>query len=163
LLIIGKKYMNQKKISNKGDYDLSYPEGKEGFTITQLTTSILLLVFVIVLAIVGFKIFVARADRITLQHDLENFVKAQDIYRADHQNYLGNTGDFIDHGNPPVGKLAVPDLLFSPSEGVMIVITSGDGKNYIGPPAFKAMVKHNRSGYTYEYDFSTRQITERKN
>jgi hypothetical protein len=112
---------------------------------------------------VGFKIVVARANRITLQHDLENFVKAQDIFRADHKYYLGKAGDFIEHGTPPSGKLAGPDLLFSPSEGVIVVITSGDGGNYIGTPAFKAMAKHNRSGYTYEYDFSTRTITERKN
>jgi len=155
--------MPQKKITNKGDYDLSYPEGKGGFTITQLTVSVLLLVLIIAIAIVGFKIVVARADRITLQHDLENFVKAQDIFRADHKSYLGNAGDFIDYGTPPAGKLAVTELLFSPSEGVTVVITSGDGNNYIGPPAFKAMVKHKRSVYTYEYDFSTRTITERKN
>jgi hypothetical protein len=155
--------MSPKNLSEKEDYDLSYPEGKEGFTITQLTVSILLLVLIVAIAIVGFKMVVARADRITLQHDLENFVKAQDIFRADHKHYLGKAGDFIMYGKPPAGKLAVPDLLFLPSEGVMVVITSGDGKNYIGPPAFKAMVKHSRSSYTYEYDFSTRKITERKN
>ena len=142
---------------------MSYPEGKEGFTITQLTMSILLLVITAVIVTVGFKIFVAKADRITLRHDLENFVKAQNIFMADYKHYLGEAGDFIDYGKPPIGKLAVPDLLFAPSEGVMIVITSGSGKNYIGPPAFKAMAKHSRSGYTYEYDFSTGTITERKN
>ena len=142
---------------------MSYPEGNKGFTITQLTTSILLLVLIVVLVIVGFKIFVAKADRITLRHDLENFVKAQNIFKADYKHYLGEAGDFIDYGKPPTGKLAVPDLLFAPSEGVMIVITSGSGKNYNGPPAFKAMAKHDRSGYTYEYDFSTATITERKN
>ena len=142
---------------------MSYSEGKEGFTITQLTGSILSLVLIVAIAIVGFKIVVARADRITLQHDLDNFVKAQDIFKAEHKSYLGNAGDFIDYGTPPKGKLLVPELLFSPSEGVMVVITSGDGSNYIGPPAFKAMVKHKRSCYTYEYDFSTRKITERKN
>ena len=142
---------------------MSYPEGKEGFTITQLTVSILLLVLIVTTAIVGFKIVVARADRITLRHDLENFVKAQDIFRADKKYYLGKAGDFIAYGTPPAGKLAVSELLFSPSEGVTVVITSGDGNNYIGPPAFKAIAKHNRSGYTYEYDFSTRTITEREN
>ena len=155
--------MSQKNLSDKEDYDLSYPEGKEGFTITQLTGSILLLVLIVAIAIVGFKIVVARADRITLQHDLENFVKAQDIFRADNKHYLGEAGDFIGYGNHPTGKLAVPDFLFSPSEGVKVVITSGDGNNYIGPHAFKVMVKHSRSSYTYEYDFSTRTITERKN
>ena len=142
---------------------MSCPEGNKGFTVTQLTTSILLLVLIVVIAIVGFKIFVAKAHRITLQHDLENFVKAQKIFMADYKHYLGEAGDFINYGKPPTGKLAVPDLLFSPSEGVMVVITSGSGKNYMGPPAFKAMAKHNQSGYTYEYDFSTGTITERKN
>ena len=155
--------MSPKNLSDKEDYDLFYPEGKEGFTITQLAVSILLMVLIVAIAIVGFKIVVAKADRITLQHDLENFVKAQDIFRADHKHYLGKEGDFIEYGKPPAGKLAIPDLLFSPSEGVIVVITSGDGKNCIGPPAFKAMAKHNRSGYTYEYDFSTRTTTERKN
>ena len=142
---------------------MSYPEGKEGFTITQLTTSILLLVVIVVIAIGGFKIFVAKAHRITLQHDLENFVKAQNIFKADYKHYLGEAGDFIDYGKPPTGKLAVPDLLFSPSEGVMIVIISGNGKNYMGPPAFRAMARHKQSDYTYEYDFSTGTIMERKN
>ncbi len=154
--------MSTKNLTNKDD-DLSYPEGKDGFTIKQLTGSILLLVLVVAIAIIGFKIFVAKADRITLQHDLGNFVKAQNIYRADYHHYCGKAGDFINYGKPPTGKLVVPDLLFSPSEGVLVVITSGDGNDYIGPPAFKAMVKHNRSGYTYEYDFSTMTITERNN
>jgi type II secretory pathway pseudopilin PulG len=155
--------MSPKNLRDKEDYDLSYDDGKEGFTITQLAVSILLLILIVAIAIVGFKIVVAKADRITLQHDLENFVKAQDIFRADNKHYLGKAGDFIKYGKPPAGNLAIPDLLFSPSEGVIVVITSGDGKNYIGPPAFKSMVKHNRSGYTYEYDFSTRTTTERKN
>ena len=142
---------------------MSCPEGNKGFTVTQLTTSILMLVLIVVIVIVGFKIFVAKADRITLRHDLENFVKAQNIYMADYKHYLGEAGDFINYGKPPAGKLAVPDLLFAPSEGVIIIITSGNGKNYLGPPVFKAMAKHNRSGYTYEYDFSTGTITERKN
>jgi hypothetical protein len=63
--------------------------------------SILLLVLIVVIAIVGFKIVVARADRITLQHDLENFVKAQDIFRADNKHYLGKAGDFIEYETPP--------------------------------------------------------------
>jgi hypothetical protein len=155
--------MSPKNISDEEDYDLSYPEGRYGFTTTQLTLSILFLVLIVAIAVVGFKLVVAKADRITLQHDIENFVKAQDIFKADHKYYLGNAGDFIAYGKPPKGKLAIPDLLFSPSEGVTVVITAGDGKDYIGPPAFKAMAKHNRSGYTYEYDFSTREITERKN
>jgi hypothetical protein len=155
--------MLPKNISDEEDYDLSYPEGRYGFTTTQLTLSILSLVLIVAIAVVGFKLVVAKADRITLQHDIENFVKAQDIFRADHKYYMGNAGDFIEYGKPPKGKLAMPDLLFSPSEGVTVVITAGDGKDYIGPPAFKAMAKHNRSGYTYEYDFSTREITERKN
>ena len=155
--------MAPKKISEEEDHDLPYPEGKDGFTTTRLTLSILCLVLIAAIVIVGFNIVVAKAHRITLQHDLGNFVKAQDIFRADHKYYLGNAGDFIEYGKPPAGKLAVPDLLFLPSEGVTVVITCGDGKNYIGPPAFKAMAKHNRSGYTYEYDFSTRTITERKN
>ena len=155
--------MSLKKLRDKENHDLCCLAGKEGFTITQLTVSILLLVLIVVIAIVGFKMIVSRADRITLQHDLENFIKAQDIYRADNKYYLGKTGDFIMYGKPPAGNLAVPDLLFSPSEGVMVVITSGDGRNYIGPPPFKAMAKHKRSGYTYEYDFSARRTTERKN
>lgn len=155
--------MPPKNLNDEVDDDLSYPEGKEGFTITQLTVSILLLVLIVAIAVAGFKIVVAKADRITLQHDLENFVKAQDIYMADHKHYLGKAGDSIMYGQLPKGKLTGHDLLFSPSEGVTVVITSGDGQNYIGPPSFRAMAKHNRSCYTYEYDFSTRKITERKN
>jgi len=155
--------MTRKNLSEKEDYNLSYPEGKKGFTIAQLTVSLFLMVLIVAIAAVGFKIFVDKAYRITLQHDLENFVKAQDIFMMEHKHYLGEEGDFIGYGTPPAGKLAVPDLLFSPSEGVMVEITSGDGKNYIGPPAFKAIAKHKRSSYTYEYDFSNRTITERKN
>jgi type II secretory pathway pseudopilin PulG len=155
--------MSPKNLIDKQNYELSCPEGEEGFTITQLTISLLLLVIIVVITIVSFKMFVAKADRITMQHDLGNFVKAQDIFRADNKHYLGKAGDFIEYGKPPAGTLAVSELLFSPSEGVMVIITSGDGNNYIGPPAFKAMAKHNRSVYTYEYDFSTRAITERNN
>jgi hypothetical protein len=34
-----KNYMSQKNLSDKEDYDLSYPEGKEGSTITQLSVN----------------------------------------------------------------------------------------------------------------------------
>ena len=93
--------MSSKNLSDKEGYDLSYPEGKDGFTTTQLTVSILLLVLIVAIAVVGFKIVVAKADRITLQHDLENFVKAQDIFRTDNKHYLGKAGDFIEYGTPP--------------------------------------------------------------
>jgi hypothetical protein len=98
-----------------------------------------------------------------MKHDLENFVKAQKIYMADNKRYLGETGDFIAYGKPIAGKLAVPDFLFSPSEDVTVVITSGSGKKHFGPPAFKAIAKHNNCVYKYEYDFSTGIMTERKN
>ena len=157
--------MLPKKVSKKkedNNEDTSCLEYEGGFTIKQLMVDILLLIIIVVIVIVGFKLVMAKADRITLQHDLENFVKAQDIYRADHKCYLGKEGDFIEYGKPPKGTLAVPDFLFSPSENIKIVITSGNGNNYMGPPPFVAMVKQERSSYIYEYDFSTCQTTERK-
>ena len=47
--------MSPKNLIDKEDYDLSYPEGEEGFTITHLTGSILLLVLIVAIAIVGSK------------------------------------------------------------------------------------------------------------
>jgi type II secretory pathway pseudopilin PulG len=141
---------------------LLFPIGKKGFTQVQLIGSIITMVVAAVIAFIGFQIFVSKARVITIQHDLQNFVQAQESYRADHGQYLGAMGDFIQYGQPPSGTLAIPDLSFTMSDGIRIEITSGNGQNHLGPPAFKAVAKHARSNITYEYDFSTKQTTRKE-
>jgi hypothetical protein len=55
----------------------------------------------------------------------------------------------------------MPDFPFVPSPGVRIEIISGDGCRFEGPPAFKAVVSSHDLNHIYEYDFSTRQTSER--
>jgi type II secretory pathway pseudopilin PulG len=149
------------KIQKKGIVSSAVKEDV-GFTILNLMTSLAIMVIVLIIAIVGFTIFVAKANKIIMQHDVLNFVKMQEIYFIEKNFYHGTTGDYIKYGPPPSGPLATPDFPFVPSNGIKIEITSGDGHQYQGPPAFKAVVSHNSSKITYEYDFSTKQTTERK-
>ena len=152
-----------KILRKKKDIEMSYSERKTGFTIMQVITSLLIMVIIAGVAIIGFQLFIERASKIIMKHDLRGFVKAQEFYLEEHGRYFGTMGDVVHSGQAPSGTLTAPDFLFTPSDGVRIEIISGDGQNYLGPPAFKAMARHDRSKYTYEYDFSTKQTTERKN
>jgi prepilin-type N-terminal cleavage/methylation domain-containing protein len=135
--------------------------GKGGFTLVELLMSILIIMILAGIVAGGFQMFTMRAYRITLKHDLRNFANAQSGYFASHNGYyLGAAGDYVEYGTPPTGTLAVADLAFSPSKGVRIEISSGDGKNPNGPPPFRAKASHARSHSTFEYDFISGQMTE---
>src|SRR5512137_1936561 len=135
--------------------------GKDGFTLVEVLMSILIIMILAGIVAGGFQMFTARAYRITLKHDLRNFANAQNGYYASNNGcYLGSAGDYIEYGTPPTGTLAVAELAFTPSKGVRIDISSGDGKNAAGPPPFKAKASHARSSSVFEYDFTTGQITE---
>lgn len=141
----------------------SRPSTKRGFSFVELLVSVIILSILVGVAIGAFQIFIAKACKITMQHDLRDFIKAEGSYLIDHGHYLGAAGDFIQYGQPPSGTLAVPDFRFTPSEGVRIEITSGSGLNRYGPPTLKATVRHALSNVAYEYDFATGKTTERKN
>lgn len=140
---------------------ISRTPGKRGFTLIELLISVAIIMILAGIVAGGFQMFTARAYRITLKHDLRNFANAQSGYFASHSGYyLGVAGDYIEYGTPPTGTLAVDDLAFTPSKGVRIEISSGDGKNIAGPPPFKARASHARSHTTFEYDFTSGTITE---
>jgi prepilin-type N-terminal cleavage/methylation domain-containing protein len=132
----------------------SAPAGEKGFTLVELIVVIAIVAILVSIAIGGYKKMMSSAYKVTMKHDLQNFVKGQESYLIDHTSYLGNAGDYI-QGNPdPSGTLPTSLLNFIPSAEVRIEITSG-------PPAFKAKASHNRTDTTYEFDFVTRQMTER--
>jgi Tfp pilus assembly protein PilE len=151
-------FFKQKKFSTLLDH-----LGERGLTLNQLLITLVILVIIFGVTISVYRELILRAQKITMQHDLQKFVRAEDAYLIDNGYYLGNKGDFIQDGNPPSGTLVVSQLSFVPSEDIRIEITSGSGNNHNGPPPFKAMVKHNHSKVSYEYNFAIRQRTEKDN
>jgi prepilin-type N-terminal cleavage/methylation domain-containing protein len=131
-----------------------------GFTLVELMVVIVIIGILSGIAVSGFQVFVARAYKVTLQHDLQTFVKTQQAYLTEHGRYLGTAGNFILGGRPLSGSLVAPDFPFRPSEGVRVDITSGDGQEVKGPPSFKAAARHPRTKTYYEYDFLTGITTE---
>jgi type II secretory pathway pseudopilin PulG len=110
------------------------------------------------IAIMALYSYVTKAYDVTVHHDIETFIKAEEGYFADTGRYLGATGDFIEGGGASSG-LNSASLGFMPSKGVRIEIIAGDGGNPSGPPTFKASSNHARASVSYEYDFSTNVIT----
>jgi prepilin-type N-terminal cleavage/methylation domain-containing protein len=137
------------------------PAGKRGFTFVELLVACIIISILAGLGIGAFHFVMAKAYKVTMKHDLQNFVKAQEAYTIQYGRYLGAAGDFIKWGSPPSGTLAIPDLPFTPSKWVRVEIVSGDGQTHNGPQPFKAIVKHERSKVYFEYDFSSRIITEK--
>jgi prepilin-type N-terminal cleavage/methylation domain-containing protein len=141
---------------------LSRRAGREGFTFIELLMVCMVIGILAGIGIGSFHVVRVNAYKVTLRHDLQNFVKAQEAYTTDHGRYLGAAGDFIQWGRPPSGTLAVPDFNFRPSEGVRFEIIAGDGQDYRGTPPFMATAKHVHSKIYYEYDFAVRKTTERQ-
>jgi prepilin-type N-terminal cleavage/methylation domain-containing protein len=140
---------------------LSRRAGSEGFTLVELLMGCIIIAILAGIGIGSFFIVKENAYKVTLRHDLQNFVKAQMAYSIDHGRYLGAAGDFIEWGRPPSGTLAVPGFSFVPSEGVRVQIISGDGQDYRGTPPFIATARHKQSKIYYEYDFALGKTTER--
>jgi prepilin-type N-terminal cleavage/methylation domain-containing protein len=137
----------------------SLPREPRGFTLIELMVVCLIIAILAGIAIGSFQVVKENAYKVTLRHDLQTFVKAQETYSFDHGRYLGAAGDFI-VGQPPTGPLAVPDFIFVPTEGVRVEIVSGDGQT--GEPSLRVAARHRLMKTYYEYDFSTRTTTERK-
>jgi prepilin-type N-terminal cleavage/methylation domain-containing protein len=135
---------------------------KKGFTLVELMIVIVILVVLVTFAVSAYQGIITTAYKVTLQHDLREFVKMQEIYFAYHRQYFGTAGDYIQGGSRPSGTLVIPEASFVPSEDVRIEITSGNGRSPAGPPCFKAKVSHVKLDVTYEYDFATRQKIERQ-
>jgi type II secretory pathway pseudopilin PulG len=135
---------------------------RSGFPVVELLVSIIILSIMVGVAIGAFQVFIGKACKITMQHDLRDFIKAQESYMVDHGHYLGVSGDFIQYGQPSSETLSANALPFTPSEGIRIEIISGNGLRFSGPPDFKAIVSHVHSNLAYEYNFTLRKTTERK-
>jgi hypothetical protein len=130
-------------------------------TVIELLRGILIMTILVALALLGMSYYITKSFNIIIKYDLMNFAKAEQIYYAKNNEYLGAVGDYVLGGNPPSGTLIRSDFLFSPSNGVRIEIISGDGKQPL-TSAFRAESNHNIADVKYEYDFSSAQIIEKE-
>jgi prepilin-type N-terminal cleavage/methylation domain-containing protein len=135
--------------------------GTKGFTLIEILMVMIVLGILASIAIGAVRIYLDKAYKITIMHDLKGFVDAQENYFSGNGRYLGAAGDFIEGGPPPSGPLNVPELGYKPSSGVRVKILSGDAQRPLDPPGFKAEASHSRLKARYVYDFSTSQTTEK--
>jgi len=134
--------------------------GTKAFTLIEVMFVVLIIGILASIAFGGFHFYTIRAYNVTVKHDLKNFTGAQEGYFADHDRYLGSSGDFIQGGNPATGPLVSDELSFRPSDGVKIEIISGDGANPQGLPAFMARADHEKATKRCTYNFLTAKMTE---
>jgi|APCry1669189204_1035204.scaffolds.fasta_scaffold12806_3 hypothetical protein len=130
-------------------------------TVIELLRGILIMMILVTLALLGMSYYITKSYNVIIKHDLMYFAKAEQIYYADNNEYIGAVGDYVLGGNPPSGTLIRSNFLFSPSNGVRIEIISGDGKHPL-TSVFKAESNHNIADVKYEYDFSSAQIIEKE-
>lgn len=136
---------------------------KKHFTLFELIIVIVIVGVLSMLAIRAFQGIISKAYKVTIEHDLRQFVEMEEIYFTWNRHYFGKTGDYIQGGIHPSGTLVIPDAHFIPSEGVRVEIISGNGQSPAGPHSFTAKASHVKLDVTYEYDFATRQTIERQN
>jgi type IV pilus assembly protein PilE len=135
---------------------------KNGFSLVELMCVVIILGVLATFALGAYQGVVRTAYKVTMQHDLQEFVRMQEVYFTFNSRYCGQTGEYIQGGASPAGTLMIPGASFLPSEDVRIEIISGNGQSPAGPPCFKAKVSHVKLNVTYEYDFATRQRMERQ-
>jgi prepilin-type N-terminal cleavage/methylation domain-containing protein len=130
------------------------------FTFIELLIAIVIIVIITTIGSTGFKFYRSKAYEITVRHDLESFAKAEEVYRALYNVYLGAAGDFLDGGPPRSGTLDAAALLFSPSPGVRIEIVSGDGQHPNDSAPLKVRASHPEVKKKFVYNFFTQKTTE---
>jgi len=133
----------------------------EALTLIELLVVICVIGLLTAIALLALYRYTSRAYDVTIQYDLNQFVKAEVGYFAENGSYLGVTGDSI-VGGAAGGGLDSPELAFTPSEGVKVEIISGDGAHPCTPPFFKAESSHENSNVTFIYDFSTDVMTRKE-
>ncbi len=125
----------------------------------HLVLAFVAVVVVVTLSVVAVRHYRKLAYRLAAEHALNDFVAAQQRYFLENGRYAGSQGDFVEGGNPPTS--AFPhDFEVTPSEGVRIVIISGNGAQPTQAPSFKAKATHDRSATEFVYDFATRTMEE---
>ncbi|MGA3206194.1 MAG: hypothetical protein ABSE05_00005 [Syntrophales bacterium] len=130
-------------------------------TVIELLKGILFMIILVILAELGMSYYITKSFNVMIKHDLMYFAKAEQIYYAENNEYLGAVGDYVLGGNPPSGTLIRSNFLFSPSNGVRIEIISGNGKQPL-TSVFKAESSHDIADVKYEYDFSSAQVIEKE-
>jgi hypothetical protein len=118
-------------------------------------------VVVLTIAVASLRYYRNLAYGIAAHNSLVSFVSAQQNYFEEHDCFLGQEGDFVEAGNPPISTLPGPPTFdFVPVTGVRIDIVSGSGARREGEPHFRAMASHEKAQRQYVYDFNTRTLEE---
>ncbi len=130
------------------------------FTLIELLIVIAILGILMAVGLTGVQFYKSKAYEITLRHDVESFAKAQEVYRAENNVYLGAAGDFLEGGPPRSGSLDAAALAFSPSAGVRIEIVSGDGRHPDDGDPIRVRFSHPQVKKRFVYNFFTQRTTE---
>ena len=63
---------------------LSRRAGREGFTLIELLMVLMIIAILAGIGIGSYRVVIVNACKVTLRHDLQNFVKAQATYTINH-------------------------------------------------------------------------------
>ena len=114
---------------------------------------------VVILAVSAIRYYRNLAYGTAAKHALAEFASVQQRYRLENGRFAGSEGDFVEGGDQPVSTFT-PTFEFAPSQGVRIVIISGDGVHPERDPSFKAKATHERARSQYVYDFAKHTMEE---
>lgn len=130
-----------------------------GFTLVEL-----LIVIAIIGVLAGIAVAFMSASRqsaynISAEHDLKEFVIAQEAYFNENLKYVGSPGESTrNDGNP--SDFTVGDLRLT--KGVIVTVTGGDPLHpYEDSDPYTAESRHEDGTKTYEYSVKTNLIVEK--
>ena len=119
----------------------------------------IVIAIVVVLGVSALRYYRNLAYGTAAKHALTEFVSAEQRYRLENGRFAGTEGSFIEGGDKPVSTFP-PSFEFAATEGVRILIISGDGAHPEQDPSFKAKATHERARRQYVYDFAKHTMEE---
>lgn len=129
------------------------------FTLVELMVVIGIIGILAVIGYAWLNSSIKSAYKITAKHDLQNFIRVEESNFLDNRPFSGSIGQSI-RNDGVASDFTLKD--FTPSEGVIITIISGDPNDpYDSADPYIVQATHNRLDTIFEYNFVTKGMLEK--